>query len=270
MSEWISFNRTESQPLILLPTLLNGKGPFDFVLDTGASMTTITEEIALIAGIEKTGVKEALGAGGTKMSVALGKVSSMAVGENHLEDIQVGIMKELPRCAGYGALGYNFLKGFILTIDYRASQLTLASQQNPTSDWWLINDRVPFRLASPDRPILLVDVRINDQEIIPFILDTGASHTIVSPELAQQVGLEGHQSNPVLGAGGAVPASMGRLGSLALGEARSEQVPVIIADIFSGLRQALTAPFEGILGDTFLRHYTLEINYSDSFIRLKS
>lgn len=269
MSTRINFQTTESQPLILLPTYLDGKGPFDFVLDTGASMSIMTEELANLVGVEGKEAKEALGAAGKKMSTALGNVGSMSIGETSVENLQIGIMKELPKCVGHGAIGYNFLREFVLTIDYRSNVLTLDSLPNQVSERYQSRSNIPFRLASPDKPIILVDVLVNCRERYPFVLDTGASHTLVSPELGQRMSINGLQAGPIIGAGGAVQSSVGTFRSLTLGEASLEQVTVIIADIFSPLRQAAEAPFEGILGHTFLSHFKLKINYPNEFLRLE-
>ncbi len=257
----IKFQTTDTQPFIMLPTYLNGKGPFDFVLDTGASMSIVTEELAGLIGIEGKEPKEALGAAGKRMTTFLGRVDSVSIGETKVKNLEVGIMNELPKCVGRGAIGYNFLKDFILTIDYRSNLLTITSPLDVVSHQADRRTSIPFRLAKPDRPILLVDVLVNAHRTYPFILDTGASQTVVSPNLAQQMKLINTQLGPTIGAGGKVQSSMGRLTSLTLGEAALENMMVVVADIFSALGQAVEASIDGILGYTFLREFKLEINY---------
>lgn len=125
MSTTIRFQTSETQPFILLPAQVNGKGPFNFVLDTGASMSIMTEELANVIGIEGAEIKEGLGSAGRKLEVSLGKVDSISIGEIRVKDVRVGIMKKYPKCVGsQGALGYNFFKDFVLTIDYRNNLLT--------------------------------------------------------------------------------------------------------------------------------------------------
>jgi predicted aspartyl protease len=265
----IRIQTTETQPFILLPTYVNGKGPFDFVLDTGAAMSILTKELADIIGVEGTEVKEALGAADQRIEVPLGRVDSVSVGETKAEDVQVGITKELPKCVGArGALGYNFLKGFVLTIDYESNLLTLASPRDETSQAGSIQTSIPLRLAKPDRPILLVDILINAQETYQFILDTGASQTIVSPELAQRMGIGGTKADSIIGVGGATQSSVGIATSLSVGEASLSNVIVIVADIFSALSQAVGTKFDGILGFNFLSKFKIEIDYPNERLRL--
>ena len=270
MSTTIRIQTTETQPFILLPTHVNGKGPFDFVLDTGAAISILTEELADIVRVEGAEVKEALGAAGQRIEVPLGRVDSISIGETRAEDVRVGIMKELPKCVGaQGVLGYNFLKGFILTIDYKSNLLTLASPRDKRSHDRSMQTYVPLRLARPDRPILLVDVLVNAQETYQFILDTGASQTVVSPELAQRMGMGGTKVDSIIGVGGATQSSVGILKSLSIGEASLSKVTVIVADIFSALSQAVGTKFDGVLGFNFLSKFKIEIDYPNESLRFE-
>src|SRR5437879_10761481 len=73
-----------AQPLILLPVKVNGQGPFEFILDTGAGTSLLSPETAQKVGAKIISAKEGHSAGG-KVSVSLAKVDSLAVGETKLE-----------------------------------------------------------------------------------------------------------------------------------------------------------------------------------------
>jgi predicted aspartyl protease len=258
-----------TQPFVLLPTCVNGEGPFDFVLDTGASMPILTEELARLACVDAREVKEAkaLGAGKTTLEVQVGTVDSLSVGEARAESIRVGITDRIPKCVGArGALGYEFLKSFVLTVDYKSNVVTLSTPGEERDRGRSWQAEIPLRLARQDRPVLLVDVVINARETCPFILDTGASQTVVSPELARRTGIGGQEVNSLVGVGGATPGSVGILKSLSVGDASLRDVQVVVADIFSPLRQALDTPFDGILGFNFLSEFRLKLDYPNETI----
>ena len=80
-----------AQPLILLPTQVNGAGPFDFILDTGAGTSLLSAELARQLNIKVLGTKEGQSAGG-KVSVSLAKIESLALGHARIEDVEVGIV----------------------------------------------------------------------------------------------------------------------------------------------------------------------------------
>src|SRR6266446_6750775 len=79
------------QPLILLPVEVNGEGPFEFILDTGAGTSLLSSELGQKLGIKILGSKEGQSAGGA-VSVSLGKVSSLAAASAKLDDVDVGLV----------------------------------------------------------------------------------------------------------------------------------------------------------------------------------
>src|SRR5947207_12460082 len=102
------------QPLILLPVEVNGKGPFEFILDTGAGTSLLSSELGKTLNVKILGSKEGQSAGGA-VSVALAKLSSLAVASVKLDDIDVGVvdLSQIGKTVGAkidGDLGYNFLK----------------------------------------------------------------------------------------------------------------------------------------------------------------
>src|ERR1700694_4464614 len=118
-----------AQPLILLPVEVNGEGPFEFILDTGAGTSLLSSELGQKLGIKIIGSKEGQSAGGA-VSVSLAKMSSLAVGSAKLGDVDVGLvdLSHIGKTVGAkidGDLGYNFLKHFRITLDYRKSEIRL-------------------------------------------------------------------------------------------------------------------------------------------------
>ena len=85
-----------AQPLILLPVRVNGRGPFEFILDTGAGTSLLSSELAAQLAVKIIGSKDGQSAGG-KVAVSLAKVDSLAVAETKVEDVDVGIVDLIPR-----------------------------------------------------------------------------------------------------------------------------------------------------------------------------
>jgi predicted aspartyl protease len=113
--------------VILLTAHVNGKGPFVFTLDTGATMTLVSPEVAQMAGLEVIGKGEATGAGG-KIVVSLSRAADVTVGTAEVQDLPVGIIDVAPLGGAMGTkidgiLGHNFLQMFRVTIDYRNEKL---------------------------------------------------------------------------------------------------------------------------------------------------
>src|SRR6267143_838852 len=187
-----------AQPLILLPVHVNDRGPFDFILDTGAGTSLLSSELAKQLETKVIGSREGQSAGG-KVSVSLAKVGSISVGETKLHDVDVGIvdLAQIGKTIGAkidGDLGYNFLKHFRVTIDYRDCEIRFDDPKRVERFGRSAKTEVPIRLASPAKPLLLVDVHANGRGPFQFAIDTGTSTTAIAPELAKQLGVE---SSPV-------------------------------------------------------------------------
>ena len=131
MPENISFKIADpAKPLLLVPVFINGQGPYDFILDTGASGTMVSKELAEKLGIEEGESQEARGAGGG-LQVTVSRVDTFSVGASEQEDVQVALldMAELSKNCGIdklaGIVGFNYLKNYTVTIRYPDNTLYL-------------------------------------------------------------------------------------------------------------------------------------------------
>ncbi len=62
------------------PTRVNGRGPYDFVLDTGAGTCIVSESLAEELALERRGEASGHGAAG-EVHATLGGTAAVAVGE---------------------------------------------------------------------------------------------------------------------------------------------------------------------------------------------
>lgn len=262
-----------AQPLILLPTRVNGAGPFDFILDTGAGTSLLSAELAQQLNIKVLGTKEGQSAGG-KVSVSLAKVESLALGQAKIEDVEVGIVDlgHIAKAIGTkidGDVGYNFLKHFRVTIDYQTDEIRFDDPKRIENFGRPPKTEIPMRLASPAKPLVLVDVYANGRGPFQFAIDTGTSTTAISPEVAQQLGIDGSPIGPLTTGGSQVNVTAGNLKSFQVGEARIDDLIVVVADFFAMLSQAVGAKLDGIVGYNFLRNFRVVMDYPSEKFRLE-
>jgi predicted aspartyl protease len=261
-----------AQPLILLPVHVNSRGPFDFILDTGAGTSLLSSELARQLEAKVIGSKEGQSAGGT-VSVSLAKVDSIAVGETKLRDVDVGIvdLAHIGKTIGVkidGDLGYNFLKHFRVTIDYCNCEIRFDDPKRVESFGRSAKTEVPIRLASPAKPLILIDVQANGRGPFQFAVDTGTSTTAIAPGLAKQLGVESSPVGAGTTGGAPIDFSAGNLRSFQLGGAKIDNMPVVVADFFTMLNAAIGAKLDGIVGYNFLRNYKVVIDYPGEMLTL--
>jgi predicted aspartyl protease len=262
-----------AQPLILLPVQVNGDGPFEFILDTGAGTSLLSSDLAKKLKIKIISTKEGQSAGG-KISVSLAKVDSLAVGQAKLDDVDVGIvdLTHIGNTIGTkidGDIGYNFLKHFRITIDYHDCEIRLDEPRRIQRLGRSSKAEVPMRLASLAKPLLLVDVHANGHGPFQFAIDTGTSTTAIAPELARQLGLKSSPIGPLTTGGAQVNVTAGTLESFKVGRAGVDDLVVVVADFFATLSQAVGAKLDGIVGYNFLRNFRVVMDYPSEKFRLE-
>ena len=261
-----------AQPLILLPVSVNGQGPFEFILDTGAGTSLLSPELAQKIGAKIIGAKEGQSAGG-KVSVSLAKVDSLAVGETRRGDVDVGIvdLSHIGKTIGAkidGDLGYNFFDRFQITIDYSNCEIRFDDSKGVEYFGAAARAEMPLRLANPAKPLILVDTYLNGRGPFQFAIDTGTSTTAIAPELAKQLGLAGSPIGPATTGGSQVDVTAASLQSFAIGRAKVANMAVVVADFFTVLSQAVGVKLDGIVGYNFLRNYKVVIDYPNEILRL--
>ena len=261
-----------AQPLILLPVHVNNHGPFEFILDTGAGTSLLSSELAKQLAVKIIGSKEGQSAGG-KVAVSLAKVDSLAVGETKLGEVDVGVvdLTHIGRTVGAkidGDLGYNFLKHFRVTINYRDCELRLDDPKRVETLARGAQTEISIRLANPAKPLLLVDVHANGRGPFQFAIDTGTSTTAITPELAKQLDVTTSPVGAGTTGGAAVDFHAGLLQSFQLGGAKIDNMAIVVADFFTMLSAAVGAKLDGIVGYNFRRNYNVVIDYPGETLTL--
>jgi predicted aspartyl protease len=268
-----------SNPLLLVPVGIRGQGPFSFVLDTGAGLSLVTPALAKTLGLEVTAEKEGMGAG-ARVRIGFAELGSLRLGNVGVPISQVGITDELGRIAQVigarvdGALGHDVLGRFRVTVDYRRGTVllsgpgALAGAAKGAVGAAADDPELEFQLAHPSKPLVMVPVEVDGRGPYRFALDTGASATVLSTEVAAAVGVSLTEIPPVTGAGGTLRASTGRASSVAVGSARVADLPVVVSEL-APLSAAVGTRMDGILGYSYLSRFTVTIDYPAHRLRLE-
>lgn len=131
-----------------------------------------------------------------------------------------------------------------------------------------MQDEVSFRLAGGAQPLILIPVRVGGAGTFEFILDTGAGTTLITPELARQLGVAETDHKEGVGAGGRVRVALGKVESLEVGAARVESLEVAITDELHRIGLAVGAQIDGDVGYNFLKNFRVTIDYARYMLRL--
>jgi predicted aspartyl protease len=260
------------QALILVPVFVDGRGPYSFVMDTGATTTVVSNELADALALPRGEKQDGRGAAG-KMTLVESRLPSLTVGHQILDSLPVSVtdLSFLGRAMGEqvdGALGHSFLKHFVMTLDYATNALTL---RRPVGDMErsLEEREIAFRYANAEDPLVVVPIFVNEKGPYDFALDTGASRTVISLELAAEFGLATEKISQMTAGGGSGTVSRVQLSSLAIGAARQENLAAAASDFLTQLNVELGSKLHGIVGYDFLRHYRVTLDYPREALTLE-
>jgi clan AA aspartic protease (TIGR02281 family) len=126
---------------------------------------------------------------------------------------------------------------------------------------------IPFRLADEKKkPLILIEASINNQGPYSFVIDTGATMTVLSPEIARKLELDlsSDTKDTAHGAGGQMQVSLVSLKSLRIGEAEAKDLKAAVMDLTS-LKQII-GDFDGVIGYNFLFQFRVMIDYPQKVI----
>jgi predicted aspartyl protease len=172
---------THSRPYVMV--MVNGKGPFRFVIDTGTGgQAFVTSELVDQLGLPAAGVihlNDPSGQGGRK--VPLVRIESLEVAGVQFKGVKAAVHDfDFGDGSCQGLLGFVLFRNYLLTLDYPKRQMILA-QGNLAPDEG--RSVLPFRM--PDG-IPIVSVAI-DGKAIDAQLDSGGAGLSVPQELTSRL-----------------------------------------------------------------------------------
>lgn len=118
-------------PFIIAEAMVDDKGPFSFLIDTGATITTIAKQTADALGLHRkaSGQRKALSGSFAGVTMDLARADSVQVGAAQARDINVGVHNLTSLSQGIGTpingtIGYNFMKDYRVIINYPQQKIS--------------------------------------------------------------------------------------------------------------------------------------------------
>ena len=265
----VKFELFQDRPIIQLK-LNKSNETFHFVLDTGSGISVISQKAAeklKIKPVARGGYARGFGGDG-KFDIVYGFVNRVGIGGVEIRNVPVYIRHfhaANEQIDGY--IGLSLISKFLTTIDYGNTSFTLRRKDGITET---IDEKnalaLPLRLTSGG--FLSGEVQIEGvRNSLNFIVDTGASLSVISNELVDSGELSGFAINEkirVIGsAGETADMPLFMLPRVTFGKNTRDQVKAIALDLdlineSSGFVQA------GILGGNFLKNYRMTFDFENS------
>ena len=266
----VPIDLTANRPIIKV-RVNNRPEDLKFVLDTGSGITVLSEATARQLGIDpitRGGMARGIGGDG-KFEIVYGFLREIDIGGVEIRNVPVYIRRfhdDAQKMDGY--LGLSLISKFLTTIDYGSLKFSLNRDSQAKRSWEGRSVALPLRLTSSG--FLSGEVGVEGiRSPLNFIVDTGASVSVISKDLASLESISpfvNEEKLRVIGSAGITDdVSSFQLPEVTFGSHSRKDITAIALDLglineTSGFQQA------GILGGNFLRNYRITFDFKNSVV----
>ncbi len=253
---------------LTVAAMVNGQGPFDFMVDTGANSSVIAVELADRLGLARGRRSEMHGIAGAQ-SVDTVMVESLAVGRRVRQRM---VLSVLPRenLDVDGILGLEWLGRASLLLDFRRRRMTVG-EGLPVPDPTTFTVKARLQKSG----LTLIDAFMPSRRIIAFV-DTGSTTTVGNLAFFAEARAKGAIVGPVTDTelrsvtGQVLPGRRVTMSSLTLGKVILRRVPMVIGPIhtfdFWGMHNEPAV----LIGSDILQHFeTVALDFRAGEVRFK-
>ncbi|HEV7699225.1 MAG TPA: aspartyl protease family protein [Pyrinomonadaceae bacterium] len=270
-SATVPFELTGNRPIIKLR--INGrKEELRFVLDTGSAisvMSVATAKRMKVKSVARGGYARGIGGDG-KFEIVYGVLNQIDIGGVSIKNVPI-YMRPFHTNASTreadGYIGLSLISKFLTTIDYGNSTFALTKKDIDRRDF-ADNSALSLPLRLTSSGFLSGEVTLEGVERpLNFIVDTGASISVISNEVARTEKVSsflGGEKLEVIGSAGITPGvPTFLLPRVTFGSNTRRDIQAVALDLdiineTSGFEQA------GILGGNFLKHYRLTFDFKNA------
>ncbi len=264
---------------IILKVRINNSRPLAFVLDTGDKHAIVDLDRGREMGLNLEGAVRMQGAGAEVPTGAFVRNASFSV--EGLEGFTQPVTLALPigRLASRlgqdfdGIIGHDFIKNFVVEIDYPARQMKL--HHRTTFSYKGPGESIPIKINLAGHPIIDAQVKPVEGEVIKgkFVVDIGSGLALAlhSPTVRNHK-LPGPNSRSIkalgaAGAGGSVSGQLGRVAELKVGSFIIQKPITLFAEDSAGA--FASSELVGNIGAQVMNRFKVFLDYERERIILE-
>lgn len=265
--------------LIIIPLTINGKGPYNFILDTGVGPLIITEPTMVdTLGLKVLRNTKIYGLGkGEEVEAFLSGEINVNIKDAGIKHIPTAILKRdifnLSNYLGvkiHGIIGYYFFNSFVVKVNYSTKRLIFSDASKKISKR---GTKFPIELIS-NRPYINANLttETNQKLNVKLLVDCGASHAISMQalnEIAFPLPSKNIVANLGIGLNGLVDGHVGRIPLFQLGKYTFKNILSGFPAFESVAAKTGYKNADGNLGADFLRRFDITYDYQQDNIYLK-
>jgi hypothetical protein len=256
--------------MIVIQLDINGKGPYNFILDSGVGLMLITDpnkRTIKISGLGKGDDYEAYVTPALKVEIP--GLDSYDVAAAILKTDHFGL-SNFTGMHIHGLLGYEFFANLVVKINFKDTVMTVSQPKNAHSfeKGNKIQLMIENRKAYLQSKITLANgTKITDK----LLFDLGAGHPLSLENVIQKYGMPDKFIFANLGQGltGPIEGFLTRINEIELGKYKLKNVITSLPETVKATDNPMETPRDGNLGIGILKRFTLIVDYPDSALYLK-
>ena len=211
---------------------ISGRGPFPFIVDTGAERTVISSELARSLAL-RPGRTATVHSMSEVSDIATVIIPALRVGNRSIEQIHAPALSRANLGAS-GILGVDTLQRQRVTFDFRRRQMTVTPSRGP-EERWPDADTVVVTGRSLYGRLVLVDAAVDGQRVW-VIIDTGSEVSVGNNALRAALARRGRlrEIAPIRMisiTGGVIAAEYGFARRIRVGGLDINNLPIAFADV---------------------------------------
>lgn len=218
---------------LTVPVRVNGQGPFDFVVDSGADRSVLSAPLADRLGLAQGPNVLVHGVGGSQLT-RTARVDELVVGDTRLSGVNLPVLPP-ERVGADGLLGVDILEGRNVIMDFRKRKLEIRRSRS-SLDFVRLPREVSVMADDRFGRLTVADCRVAGAKALAFI-DSGGGVSIGNMALSRAIATRRRRHDDVrparlLTASGEISVGEYRIApSLTLGDLRMTNVPIAFADL---------------------------------------
>ncbi|MES2267752.1 MAG: aspartyl protease family protein [Bacteroidota bacterium] len=265
--------------MMVVKLKINGKGPFNFVLDTGVGLMIITEpKLVDSIGIASKRTIKLVGLGeGDAFEAYVTPVLDIDIPGLVSEDVSAAILKDdyfnLSAYIGlpiHGLLGYEFFNSLAVKINFTDTTMNVCRPQylKPFKK----SQKIPITIEDK-KPYMQTNVSFHDgtRAVNKFVIDLGAGHPLSIENMLQKHGLpkKAIQANLGVGLNGPISGYLSRVKDIEIAGYKVKNIITSFPDK-DYVQRTSSVPRDGNIGIGILKRFNLAFDYSNGLLYVKS
>jgi hypothetical protein len=165
---------------MVVPVMVNGEGPFDFIIDTGSDRSAISTELAERLALPRVGRARVHAFSGTA-DVPVMQVGLLAYSDRTRRDLRLPAMKR-SHIGADGLLGIDSLGDQLVTMDFTANTIRIEPSPRQTGKTSIRDGVIVVTAHARLGQLIMADADANGEKVW-VIVDTGAQGSVGNEKL---------------------------------------------------------------------------------------